>query len=511
MRKAVRAGALVCLAAVAGPVLGAAPAAPAGAATSGDGVEAAVEAFASGEVVHTDGGAGDDGARPSERARAEQVEDYARARLESADVAVRAEILAEGDPESAAERTAVRVGRPGLYVAAVRDGADAAAEPRFGWSWVGPAAVTDGELEDHFAASAGGPLERVAGVVDLIDRDLRGAVRRAAEAGKRVYVDPSIEEGFPGAAADALTRRLGGLEDVRVAVIPALAAAADGQGADELAEEMLAPLGGGGSALLAQWRDGAFELTPATGEEGLEPSEITPVLPEGATGAQGELGAAVASFAGAVDGGVVEDAREGLADGHLYVHPLAATDLEKGDAGKVDAALAELDGGEGPVRVAVVPQGAFLETGGTGPGDDALAAAVAQGADGPVAVYAVDGTGAITGYPVRGGEDAGGNWGSLEGAVFFGKEEDSVRESLDGLLVELGGRDVLGTGQGGPTAGGEASGDGDLGEALSSATGWALPWVGGGVAVVLLVLFLRRRFGGRRTPPTAAGRRGRTE
>ena len=511
MRKAVRAGALVCLA-VAGPVLGTVPAAPAGASTRGDGVEAAVEAFVSGEVVHTDGGAGGDGAGPSERARAEQVEEYARARLESADVAVRAEVLAEGDPEEAAERTAVRVGRPGLYVAAVRSAGDGGAgEPEFGWSWVGPAAVTDGELDEHFASSVGRPLERVAGVVDLIDHDLRGAVRRAAESGKRVYVDPSIAEGFPGADAEALAQRLGRLEDVRVAVIPALAAVADGPGADELAEEMAASLGGDGSALLAQWRGGAFELTPATGEEGPEPSEITSVLPEGASGAQGELGAAVASFAGAVYGGVVADAREGLAEGRLYVHPLAATDLEKGDAEKVDAALADLDGGEGPVRVAVVPQGAFLETGGTGPGDDALAAAVAQGADGPVAVYAVDGTGAIRGYPVRGGEDIGGNWGSLEGAVFFGKVEDSVRESLDGLLVELGGEGVLGTAKGGPVAGGQASGTGALGEALAAEAGRALPGAAGGAAVVLVALLVRRRFGGRRTPPTAPGRQGRTE
>ncbi|MDA2807412.1 hypothetical protein [Nocardiopsis suaedae] len=511
MRKAVRAGALVCLAAVAGPVLGAAPAVPAGASARGDGVDAAVEAFASGEVVHIDGGAGDGGAGPTERARAEQVEDYARARLESADVVVRAEVLSKGDAEEAAERTAARVGRPGLYVAAVRNGGAPAEEPDFGWSWVGPAAVTDGELDEHFASSAGRPLERVAGVVDLIDRDLRGAVRRAAESGKRVYVDPSIAEGFPGADAEALARRLGGLEDVRVAVVPALADVADGQGADELAEEMLAPLGGDGSALLAQWRDGAFELTPATGEEGPKPSEITSVLPEGAAGAKGELGAAVASFAGAVYGGVVEDAREGLAEGHLYVHPLAATDLEEGDAEKVDAALAERDGGEEPVRVAVVPQGAFLETGGTGPGDDALAAAVAQGADGPVAVYAVDGAGAITGSPVKGGEDAGGNWGSLEGAVFFGKVEDSVRESLDGMLVELDGKGVLGTGKGGPAAAVEASEGGALGEALASETGRALPWIGGAVAVVLGALFLRRRFGGKRTPPTAAGRQGRTD
>ncbi|WP_026128681.1 hypothetical protein [Nocardiopsis halophila] len=475
MRVAVRAGAAVCLAAVAVPVVGAPPAQAAP-----GGVDAAVEAFASGALVHTGEGAADDGGGagaspgPAEARRAEQAGEFVRARLGSAEVPVRAEILAEGDPDSAAQEIADRVGMRGLYVAAVERGGGEEAE--FGWSWVGPAPVGDEEIDAHLATYPGGPLQRIAGIVDLIDGDLRPAVEAAARSGDRVYVDPSIAEGFPQADAEALAERLGGVQDVRVAVVPALAAGAAG-GREEVAEAMLAPVGDAGSALLAEWEGGAFRLTPASGEGGPAPKEITSLLPEALPG---ELGAAVGTFAGAVHGGVVRAAREALADRYLYVDPLAATDLEEGDAGKVEEALAER---EEPVRVAVLPQGAFLETGATGPGEDALAASVAQGVEGPVAVYTVDGSGAVTGYPVRGGDGVGGNWESLDSAVFFGKADDSVRESLDGLLEELGERRVLA--DGGGAAGAGASGVlPDL-----SRTGWSL--IGGAVGLVLLVLLLR--------------------
>ncbi|MDA2813128.1 hypothetical protein O4J56_20950 [Nocardiopsis sp. RSe5-2] len=510
-----RAGALVCAAAVAAPVLAAVPAPPPAQADTGDGgVDAAVEAFSAGEVVYVDEEAdaatGEGGDGRAEQRRAEQTRAYVRARLEEAGVPVRAEVLADGDAGSAAQETATRVGRPGLYVAVVeRRRSTGGRDVETGWAWVGAPAVTDDELDDHFAFYLGGPLEQIAGIVDLIEGDLRPAAEDAAEEGERVYVDPALAEGFPQADAEELEGRLGDLEDVRVAVIPGLARAATGDVREELVDALLEPLGDEGSVLLAEWRYGAFDLTPATAKDAPQATGIRGVLPDGAPE---ELNAAVGAFAGAVDGGVVDDARKGLAEEQLYVHPLAATDLEEGDAEKVGAALASR---EVPVRVAVVPAGAHLETGGSSAGDEALAASVARGVDGPVAVYAVDGGGRITGYPVKGGEGVGGNWDSLEDSVFFGKDDDSMRESLDGLLQELGEAPVLGAKAGSGAVGG-AGGGGTLGEALSgfvSAAGRALPWIGGGVGLVLLVLFLRGSFavGRERRRVLEEGRREREE
>lgn len=381
--------------------------------------------LSSGEHVHV----APDGPEVSEETLA-----LARARLSEARTPIRGALLEGVDPARAVHTLAEEVGEPGLYVVATEERASTGgATTHLSWTAVG--IDTGGaDLEEHFVFSHGDPVEQMVSAVDLLDGDLLPDLASAARE-ETVYVHPAVEAALPDLDVEALRERFDGLDDdTRVAVVPP-----PGEGAatyeEAYADALLEPLGDDGTALLAVWTFDDFDLTPASAPEGPAPEDLAWLLPLG-PGLDG-LAPALHLFAGAADGNVVADARAALADDHLFVHPRAGADITEAERAELDAALAARDE---PVRVAVLPAGARLEADPDG-GAEPLADAVADGSDDPVVVYTLDGSGDVEYYPVRG--DVTGAEYDLATAVFFGLDHESARNSVDGLLTELGDGSVL--------------------------------------------------------------------
>lgn len=396
--------------------------APAGADSQ---VADAVRELASGEHVHV----AENGPDVPEETLA-----LARARLSEARTPIRAALLEGVDPARAVHTLAGEVGEPGLYVVATEERA-ATGSVTTNLSWTAVGIDTGGaDLEEHFVFSHGDTVEQLVSAVDLVDGDLLDDIGSAVRE-ETVYVHPAVEAALPDLDTAALRERFDGLDDTRVAVVPPPGESASSY-EEEYADALLDPLGDDGTALLAVWTYDDFRFTPASGPEGPEPADLAWLLPLG-PGLDG-LAPALHVFAGAVDGNVVADARTALAEDHLFVHPRAGADISEAQRAEFDAALAALDE---PVRVAVLPSGARLEAdpdGGAAP----LAEAVGDGLDGPVVVYALDGSGGVEYYPVDGGVDGEHD---LDSAVFFGLDHDSARASVDGLLAEFGDGPVVST------------------------------------------------------------------
>ncbi|WP_431869033.1 hypothetical protein [Nocardiopsis eucommiae] len=405
----------------------------------------------------------------------EQTLALARARLSEARTPIRGALLEGVDPARAVHTLAEEVGEPGLYVVATEERA-ATGGVTTSLSWTAVGIDTGGaDLEDHFVFSRGGPVEQMVSAVDLLDGDLLPEVASAARE-ETVHVHPAVEAALPDLDTEALRERFDGLDDTRVAVVPP--PGRDTPGYEEAyADALLAPLGDDGTALLAVWTHDDFDLTPASAPEGPAPEDLAWLLPLG-PGPDG-LAPALHLFAGAVDGNVVADTRVALTEDHLFVHPRAGADITESERVELDAALAARDE---PVRVAVLPSGARLEADPDG-GAEPLADAVASGSDDPVVVYTLDGSGGVEHYPVRGDVSGGGY--DLDTAVFFGLDHASARNSVDGLLSELGDASVL-------SADEPASGEGTP----------TLPWpavVGLLLSVVLTTVGLVGVLGRRRT------------
>ncbi|MFE9246823.1 hypothetical protein [Nocardiopsis sp. NPDC006938] len=388
-------------------------------------LEDAVRELSSGGFVHASDGAPE---------VSEETLALARARLAEADTPVRGALLDGVDATGAAHTLAEEVGAPGLYVV-VTEERGSTGDTTTTWSWTQVGADTgSADLEHHFTFAPGDPAEKLAGVVDLLDGDLLPGVAAAARE-ETVHVHPAVRAALPDLDVEAVAERFAGLEGTRVAVVPPPAEGTSGF-EEAYADALLEPLDDDGTALLAVWAYGGFRLTAASGPDGPPPEDLSRLL--SSSPGTGELATELGTFAGAVDGGVVADARAALAEDHLYVHPRSGADVSEADRAELDAALASRDE---PVRVAVLPVGAELEAGPDGA--SGLADAVADGT-GPVVVYTLDGSGAVRDYPVRGTVTGGDH--DLDTAAFFGLDRESARASVDGLLEQLGDGAVLDTG-----------------------------------------------------------------
>ncbi|GLU46546.1 hypothetical protein [Nocardiopsis ansamitocini] len=360
------------------------------------------------------------------------IRELAAARLADARTPVRAALLGRGDASVLVADLAEKIGDPGVYVVTTEERSPTGATTiRTAWQVVGGGTDPD-DLDHHFTFYPGGTGAQLIALPDVLDDDLLPAVREAADT-ETVYIHPAVAA-LPGIDAERIAQRYNGINSARVAVLPATV-----RDNDAFAEALLDPLEPSGTALLLVWEHNGFRPVPASGSTGPDPAELGSALSGGSVLDADDVEPLLTEFAALAGGDVLDSAARGLADSHLYLHPLAVHDVDEAARDRIDTALAELDE---PVRVAVLPRGAAgFEAGAVNAGEPAVAAAVARDLDQPVVVYGVDGLGEIRDESVHGSLVGGaGPSGAydLDTAAFFGRSPDGTAASLSGLLEQLG-------------------------------------------------------------------------